>query len=158
MEYPLNHLRSFRVVVPAQDPLAAPAVLQVTFSNHVYTEKWDPGVHTLDRLIVEKGEERAFCPVGYGCSIVLPQLINSHVTGKAFEGRDSKGARNHFFYAQADSISYPIYFRLGPAGRIPGAHGILHIISAYQNPRLPARHRFQAIKFARLVHQTCPPA
>jgi hypothetical protein len=157
VEYPLDHLRSFRVVVPARDPLAAPAVLQVTFSNHVYTEKWDAAVHAPSRLLDDNDEQRAFCPVRYGCSIALPQLINASVVGKAYEGRDSKGARNHFFYAEADEISYPIFFRLGRADRIAGAHGVLHIISAYQNPRLPARHRFQAIKFARLVHQSCAP-
>ena len=156
-EYPLDHLRSFRVVVPAEDPLATPAVLQVTFSNHVHTEKWEEGVHTPSHLFEEKGEKRAFCPVRYGCSIALPQLINAHIAGKAYEGRDNKGVRNHFFYAEADGIPYPIYFRLGRADRIAGAHGVLRIISAYQNPRLPARHRFQAVKFARLVHQICPP-
>lgn len=157
VEYPLDHLRSFRVTVPAKDPLAAPAVLQVAFSNHVFTEKWDANAHAGERLIDENNDLRAFCPVRYGCSIALPGLITYHVGGKAFEGKDSKGARNHFFYAEADGIPYPIYFRLGRADRIPGVHGVLHIISAYQNPDLPARHRFQAVKFARLVHQTCLP-
>jgi hypothetical protein len=95
--------------------------------------------------------------VRYGCSIGLPAHIAYHVVGKAFEGRDSKGAMNRFFYAEADSIPYPIYFALGAADRIPGVHGVMHIISAYQNPNLRARHRFQSIKFARLVHKCCPP-
>jgi hypothetical protein len=156
VEYPLDHLRSYRVTVPAKDPLAAPAILQVTFSNHVYTEKWDAAAHTVDHRIDENGEIRSFCPVRYGCSIGLPKLIEYHVGGKAFVGRDSKGARNHFFYADADGISYPIFFRLGRADRIPDVDGVLHIVSAYQNPALAARHRFQAVKFARLVHQSCP--
>lgn len=155
-EYPLEHLNSFRVVVPAKDPLLAPAVLQVTFSCHVFSEKW-LDTHDPDRRHDEKGEVRSFCPVRYGCSINLPQLINQHVLGKAYEGRDFNGARNHFFYSEADGVPYPIYFRLGKATKIPGAHGILHIISAYQNANLPARHRFAAVKFARLVHMKCPP-
>ena len=157
VEYPLGHLQSFRVTVPQKDPLQASAVLQVNFSNHAYTEKWNPATHTAEHKIVVDSEERAFCSVRYGCSIELPALIQYHVGGKAFEGRDSNGAMNRFFYAEADSIAYPIYFKLGRADRIPGVDGILHIISAYQNPALPARHRFQSIKFARLVHQTCPP-
>jgi hypothetical protein len=157
VEYPLDHLQSFRVTVPQKDPLQAPAVLQVTFSNHVYSVKWDDAVHTADHRIETNNEVRAFCPVRYGCSIGLPAHIAYHVAGKAFEGRDSKGAMNRFFYAEADSIPYPIYFALGAADRIPGVHGVMHIISAYQNPNLRARHRFQSIKFARLVHKCCPP-
>lgn len=156
--YPLDHLTSLRVTVPARDPLANPAILQVTFSNHVYSVKWDPDAHVEERRIVIGNEVRAFCPVRYGCSIVLPDLIRYHVGGKAFEGRDGNGARNHFFYAEADGIQYPIFFNLRRATHIRGAHGILHIISSYQNPGLPARHRFLAVKFARLVHKTCPPS
>ena len=157
INYPLNHLRSFRVTVPQKDPLEAPAILQVTFSNHVYSVKWDASAHTNDHKIEARGELRGFCPVRYGCSINLPALIAYNVGGKAFEGRDSNGAMNRFFYSEADGIPYLIYFRLGRADRIPGADGILHIISAYQNPAMPARRWFQSIKFARLVHQSCPP-
>lgn len=156
-EYPLNHLASFRTVVPAKDPLASPAVLQVTYSCHVFSEKWVDGMDE-ERRYVEDAENRAFCPVRYGCSINLPQLVNYHVGGKAYEGRDSKGVRNHFFYAEADGVPYPIFFRLGKASKIHGVHGILHIISAYQNPALRTRNQFQSVKFARLVHNTCPPS
>lgn len=155
-EYPLDHLRSFRVVVPAKDPLERAAVLQVTYSCHVFTHKWEDHLPP-ERLYQEDGEDRAFCPVRYGCSISLPQLVNYHVACKAFEGRDSKGKLNHFFYSEAEGIPYPIFFRLGRASNIPGAHGILHVISAYQNQQLPARNKLQAVKFARLVHLKCPP-
>jgi len=155
VDYPL--VQSFRVTVPQKDPLLAPAVLQVTFSNHVHSVKWDPTAHTPEHMIVAGAEVREFCPVRYGCSINLPALIAYHVGGKAFEGRDSNGAMNRFFYAEADGIPYPIYFGLGRADRIPSVDGVLHIISAYQRPNMQARHRFQSIKFARLVHQKCPP-
>jgi hypothetical protein len=157
VDYPLDDLGSFRVVVPQKDPLAAPAVLQVTYSCHVFSEKWQDGFDADRRLEEVAGDPRAFCSVRYGCSIVLPQLINYHVAGKAYEDRDSKGARNYFFYSEADGIPYPIYFRLGRANNIRGAHGILHVISAYQKPQLRAKNTYQAVKFARLVHQKCPP-
>ena len=79
------------------------------------------------------------------------------MAGKAFESRDGNGVLNHFFYADADGIAYPIFFRLRKSDRFAGTDGILHIVSAYQNPNLPAKNRLQSIKFARLVHQTCPP-
>jgi len=157
VEYPLAHLNSFRVTVPAKDPLIDPAILQVTFSCHVFSEKWRNDEHEPEYRFRENSEERAFCPIRYGCSIGLQNIIDFHIAGKAFEGRDGNGNLNHFFYADADGISYPVYFRLGKANKIPGVDGILHIISAYQNPDLRARHRFQSIKFARLVHQICKP-
>lgn len=156
-EYPLIHLRRFTVVVPAKDPLASPATLQVTFSHHVFSEKWNDARHTVEQRFEEAGELRAFCPVRYGCSISLQEIIKYHVAGKAFLSRDGKGIWNHFFYADADGISYPVFFRLGKSDHIAGIDGILHIISAYQNPKIPARHKHDAIKFARLVHQICPP-
>jgi hypothetical protein len=157
VEYPLSHLSRFTVVVPAKDPLSSPATLQVTFSHHVFSEKWDEAFHTADHKFEEAGELRAFCPVRYGCSINLRDIIEYHVAGKVYLSRDGKGLWNHFFYADADGIAYPVFFRLGKADRIAGIDGILHIVSAYQNPKLPVRSRHQAIKFARLVHQTCAP-
>jgi hypothetical protein len=156
-EYPLHHLSRFTVVVPAKDPLASAATLLVTFSHHVFSEKWDVLRHTTEHRFEAEGEIRAFCPVRYGCSIELRKIIEYHVIGKAFESRDGNGVLNHFFYADADGIAYPVFFRLRKAERIANVDGILHIVSAYQNPKLPAKHKHNAIKFARLVHQICPP-
>jgi hypothetical protein len=157
VEYPLGHLKSFKVTVPAKEPLAAPAILLVTFSHHVFSEKWDEQKHTPEHKFEADGERRAFCPVRYSYSINLRKIIEYHIGGKAFLSRDGKGIWNYLFYGDADSIAYPVFFRLGRADRIEGVDGILHIISAYQNPDLPAKNRLQAVKFARLVHQTCPP-
>jgi hypothetical protein len=156
-EYPLRHLSRFTVVVPAKDPLASPATLLATFSHHVFSEKWDEAHHTAEHRYEADGEVRAFCPVRYGCSINLREIVEYHVAGKAFESRDGNGVLNHFFYADADGIAYPVFFRLRKSDRIVGVDGLLHIVSAYQNPKLPAKHKHNAVKFARLVHQTCPP-
>lgn len=155
-DYPLGHLRGFRVVVPANDPLVSPVTLQITFSCHVYSEKWDALRHNEASRFIEDGEVRSFCAVRYGCSINLEDAIRKSLEGKAYWGRDGNGAWNSFFYCSADSIPYPVYFRLGKADRINGVDGLMHVITAYQNPSLQARHRYQAIKFARLVHRECP--
>ena len=157
VQYPLRHLGRFTVLVPAKDPLASPATLQVTFSHHVFSEKWDETHHTPEHRFEADGEVRAFCSVRYGCSIELRKIIEYHVGGKAFKSRDGSGVLNHFFYADADGIAYPVFFRLRKSDRIVGVDGILHIVSAYQNSKLPAKHKHDAVKFARLVHQTCPP-
>lgn len=157
IEYPLNHLSGFTLVVQAKDPLSSPATLQVTFSHHVFSEKWDETRHTSEHRFETDGEVRAFCSVRYGCSINLREIVEYHVAGKAFKSRDGNGVLNHFFYADADGIAYPVFFRLRKSDRIAGVDGILHIVSAYQNAKLPAKHKHSAVKFARLVHQTCPP-
>ena len=157
VDYPLDHLNPFKVVVSAKDPLEEPASLQVTFSHHVFSERWSTSKHTLEHRYESAGEIRAFCPIRYGCSIELRKIIEYHIGGKAFKSRDGNGVLNHFFYADADGIAYPVFFRLRKSDRILGIDGILHIVSAYQNPTLPAKHKHDAIKFARLVHQTCPP-
>jgi len=157
VDYPLGHLESFDVTVPAKDPLAMPAVLRVTFSHHVFSVKWDDQKHAPDHEFLADDERRAFCPVRYGCSIELRSIIEYHVAGKAFESRDSNGVLRHFFYANADGISYPVFFNLRRADRVPGVDGILHVISAYQKQDLPSRNRLQSVKFARLVHNKCPP-
>lgn len=156
-EYPLGHLNSFDVTVHAKDPLQAPARLRVTFSHHVFSVKWDDAKHSEDHEYICDGERRAFCPVRYGCSIGLRAIVEYHIAGKAFLSRDGNGVWSHLFYAEADAIQYPVFFRLGKADRIAGVDGVLHIISAYQNADFPTRRNLQSIKFARLVHQKCPP-
>jgi hypothetical protein len=158
VEYPLEHLRGFRVVVPAKDPLVAPVVLQVTFSCHVFSEKWQ--VHfDADRRLEEDGEHRAFCPARYGCSISLPQIINAHINANepAYERKDSKGRKNFLFYGDADGIQYPIFFRLGRSTKIRGASGIMRIVSAYQCPGLPPVGELKPVNFAALVERKCIP-
>jgi hypothetical protein len=157
VEYPLGHLAPFDVIVPAKDPLASPATLRVSFSHHVFSEKWNDAGHPPDHEYVCDGEKRAFCSARYGCSIDLRPIIEYNVAGKAFLSRDGNGVQRHLFYGEADGIPYPVFFKLAKAKQIPGVDGIMHVISAYQNASLPARHRLQSIKFARMVHQICPP-
>jgi hypothetical protein len=157
VDYPLGHLAHFDVTVPAKEPLMAAAVLRVSFSHHVFSVKWNEADHAADHEYVADGERRAFCPVRYGCSIELRGIVEYHVGGKAFLSRDGNGIPRHLFYAEADGIPYPVFFKLAKAKHLPGVNGIMHIISAYQNVDLPARNRLQSVKFARLVHTACPP-
>ena len=91
VDFPLGHLVPFDVTVAAKEPLAEPAVLRVTFSHHVFSEKWDEAVHTPAHKYEADGESRAFCSVRYGCSIELRNVIEYHVEGKAHLGRVDKG-------------------------------------------------------------------
>ena len=95
--YPLRHLRGFRVVVPAKDPLLKPMELQVTFSCHVYSESWKAALHQASHRFVEDDQERSFCPVRYGCSIKIEQIIRNGLEGKVFWGKDGNGNWNSFW-------------------------------------------------------------
>ncbi|WP_374589904.1 hypothetical protein [Novosphingobium sp.] len=158
IEYSFVHLAPFEVTVPAKEPLAAPAVLRVTFSHHVFSEKWNPSKHAPSHEFTVDGEKRAFCPLRYQCSHQIRQIVEYNIAGKAFESRDSNGVLRHLFYGEIDGVQFPVFFNLRKADRIPGIDGILHIISAYKKPDLPAKVRLQSVKFARLVHINCPPS
>ncbi len=115
VDYPLGHLDPFDLTVAAKDPLASPATLRVTFSHHVFSEKWHDAKHHADHEFWADGERRAFCSVRYGCSIELHQIVEYHVGGKAYESRDRNGILRHLFYAEADGIRYPVFFNLRKA-------------------------------------------
>lgn len=151
--YDLAHLSSFTVTIPSREENCASAKLVVTFGHHVFTEQWDDAHHTIDLAITENGERRAFCLERYNWSQDLAGIIRYHVAGRAFWGRDRNGNWNNFFYEQRNGRvnPYAIYFRVGKASNIKGVDGILHIISAYENPDLPKARHFQSIKFATIV-------
>ena len=107
--YPLRHLRGFRLTIAQKDPLLAPAKLQVTFSCHVFSERWNADEHSAERHFQYEGDDRAFCPVRYGCSIGLEDHIRYFANGKAFLSKDGNGIQNSFFYAEADEVPYPIF-------------------------------------------------
>lgn len=157
VNYPLDHLDDFDVLVAAKDPLMSPATLRVTFSHHVFSKAWKNGVDDVDHEYEKDGARRAFCATRYGCSIELRNLIEYHIAGKAFYSRDGNGVQNTLFYAVADGITYLIIFNLRRSDWLEGIDGILHVLSAYQKPDMPARHKLLSVKFARLVHQKCPP-
>jgi hypothetical protein len=59
--FTLDHLKSFRVTVPAKDPLQHPAILLVSFSHHVFSEKWHDTNHSASHAYHYDSEQRAFC-------------------------------------------------------------------------------------------------
>ena len=161
VDYWFEHLLPFKVVVPAKEPLATPATLKVTFSHHVFSEKWYLDKHNSETEFTFSGERRVFSLNRYECSVGLRNIIEYQIMGKAFKSRDSNGILRHLFYSEIGGLPYPVFFNLRKADRIngiDGIDGILHIITAYQKPDMPARNRLQSIKFARLVHKQCPPS
>lgn len=151
--YEFPHLASFTVTVPCSQNGFIPAKLVVTFSHHVFTEAWDDAIHTIDLAITENGEKRAFCLERYNWSLDLADIVRYHVAGRAFWGRDRNGVWNNFFYEQRNArlIPYAVYFRVGKATKIDGVDGVLHVISGYENSKLPKARTFDAIKFGTIV-------
>lgn len=152
VEYDLSHLSPFTIDVQHKDAAFAPVRILVTFSHHVFSTRWVDGCDPLS-AVTEDHEQRSFCTQRYGWSKDLQSAVRYYASGKAFEGRDGKGNWNHFFRDERNqrSVPYVIYFRLGKATKVSGADAILHVISAYENANMPAKHRFQSINFALLV-------
>lgn len=154
--YALGHLSPFTISVePKTGSGLVPCKLLVTFSCHVYSLEWDDTVHPTSHLIEHEGETRCFCPDRHQWSLDLPSLVRYHARGKSYLSRDGKGNWNHLFYEPLDTtkraVPYPIYIRLNRVRDMGNVDGVCHIISAYENPKIPARNQLQSTRFAKLV-------
>jgi len=157
--YLMGHLKPFTIMIepPAESGLQ-PCKLLVTFSCHVYSLDWDSNLHPASHLVEHEGEQRCFCPTRYRWSLDLPDLVRYHARGKSYLSRDGNGHWNHLFYEPLDAtkraVPYPIYIRLNRVRDMGDVDGVCHVISAYENARIPARNRLQCTRFAKLVSDT----
>lgn len=79
--YDLTHLDPFEFDVP-RGGVAADIRLQVQFSSHTFTEKYN-ALHTRDLAISDGRDLRAFCLKRYGHSLSLPAAVRQAVAGHA---------------------------------------------------------------------------
>lgn len=154
--YPLGHLNPFTITVEPKEGSGLQACkLLVTFSCHVYSLDWDASHHPASHLVEHEGEQRCFCPSRYGWSLDLPDLVRYHARGKSYLSRDGNGFWNHLFYEPLDvtkrAVPYQIYIRLNRVRDMGNVDGVCHVISAYENPKIPARNQLQSTRFAKLV-------
>lgn len=77
--YDLTHLDPFEIDV--DHPNGRTTVLQVQFSCHTFTEKFNP-LHTPDLAISHGKDLRAFCLKRYGHSLSLPAAVEQAVSGR----------------------------------------------------------------------------
>lgn len=153
--YLLDHLEPFTVTVAGKTPADGACVLAVTFSHHAFSQVWTDDCDP-DHKINENGEHRVFCPVRHHWSQGLKARIRGHLTDKAYLSYDGGGKLNHMFVSKLSPASppYVIVFQVTKTVNIKGVDGQLHILSAYENDRLPKLSSFDRIRFANLVSKT----
>jgi hypothetical protein len=94
-------------------------------------------------------EVRCFCPIRYGRSLSLPQIIRDGVAGKAFFGQK----RNYLITKRLPETvgPYAVFFNLERA-KSKHFDVAMFVVSAYEKPQLP--RSLPTITFATLVAKT----
>jgi hypothetical protein len=107
-------------------------LIDVSFANHCYTEKFVEGVHKIEQIILTEAKDRhrIFCPIRYELSHQLPALLSALPSSKVHQ---TSQQRNYVYVVplEVEGKPYEIYFMLQRAA--PGAPADLRLTveSAY---------------------------
>jgi hypothetical protein len=136
----LQHLDPHILECPTTDPqLPNPLVVNVRYSDHCFSEKFDPATHTLDLRLPWCGpntqDPRAFDQVRHALSLALPGLIGKLPTARV---NFTSEPRNYVYAAslphpdpESGHVPYGVFFQLKRADRTSGVHLDLTVVSAY---------------------------
>jgi hypothetical protein len=160
---PLQHLDPHILQCPITEPqLPNPLLINVRYSDHCFSEKFDPATHTPDLLLPRQPNSkdlRAFDQIRHALSLSLPGLVGDLPTRRV---NFTSEPRN---YVYAVSLSHPdpaygqvpygVFFQLKRAGA--GAiHLDLTVVSAYSagDTTIGIRKRPDHIRFLVLAAKT----
>lgn len=128
-------------------------VIRVAFSNHCYSEKFDPERHDPEQIIVrDAGGRRVFCPVRHGLSYRLPEIVKRLPQEQVYQ----TAQRRNYVFAVPLAIEgqvYEVFFVLQRAEKVPGIDLRLTVESAYPvdaptpRPRRPNAIRFKVLAY-----------
>jgi hypothetical protein len=151
IEHDLSHLNPFTVAVTPSHAQAPAYKVLVSFGCHTFTRGYDEATDDAAFRYEEEGEVRCFCPDRHLASIGLPGLILQAVAGKAYFSQN----RNYMLVDQPlGGPPYAVFFNVERAKAIRGVDALMFVVSAYEKPGLPARHRLPSISFATLISKT----
>ncbi|OPY96833.1 hypothetical protein A5906_00485 [Bradyrhizobium sacchari] len=130
-------------------------LIEVDFANHCYTEKFVEGVHTIEQILLTEAEDRhrVFCPVRYGLSKQLPDLIKELPKCRVHQTSQS---RNYVFVVplKLQGKPYEIYFMLQRSAGGTAFDLRLTVESAYiDDDGSNVRRRPNKIRFVVLAHK-----
>lgn len=125
------------------------AVISVSFSNHCFTESFVPEAHEgRPTMRDDRGRERAFCPVRYGLSLRLPELVRALPAGQVFQTPEA----NYVRVQLDDGLEYRMYFNIRRAPPGSDHHLRMFVESAYPpDGRALATRRMQKVRFKLVV-------
>jgi len=155
--YDLAHLDPFRFEV-SSTKVPRPLRINVRFTNHCFSEAFDPTRHPVDEPVISDGRRRrAFCPDRYDLSLRLPTLMRglADSTTRVHE----TAARRNWMYAAIIKVPvagtrYQIFFemrRTSPERRRLQDLDMV-VESAYAaNPTRPEPNILGPVRFALLA-------
>ena len=150
----LAHLAPMPIACPCAS-IGRDLVINVTFRNHCYTEKFQPGIHTREQIVLydSPSRPRVFCPVRYGLSTNLREIAAELPNKRVHQ---TTQVRNYVYVATLVESNqfYEVYFMLQRARPEDGCDLNLVVESAYPSPAAPAvPKRPQTIRFQVLAHK-----
>ena len=115
LAYDLAHLDPFRFDV-SSNKVPRPLRINVRFTNHCFSEAFDPTKHPGDEPVVQDGQRRrAFCPDRYNLSQRLPALIRG-LADPATRVYETAARRNWMYAAIIEApvvgTRYQVFFEL----------------------------------------------
>jgi hypothetical protein len=130
-EMPIEHLAPMYVKYDCT-VIGRGIVVRVIFANHCYTEEFDPQAHAKEQIILYDAPDRPriFCPIRYGLSKQLPEIITELHTKRVHQ----TSQRRNYVYAlhlRVENRLYEIYFMLQRAQADELADLRLTVESAY---------------------------
>ncbi|MET7246040.1 hypothetical protein ABZT49_22060 [Methylobacterium sp. EM32] len=133
----LAHLNPRRLTLFVQK-LARELAIDVRFSNHCFTCKFEAGRHATTHLIMDHKQQRAYDAERHELSHRLPEMVDALPTASVYL---TPTDRNYVYIANVtttDGRQYPMYFSLrrGSPGHL--SHLFLVVESAY--PVAERRH------------------
>lgn len=144
-----DHLEPFQFEMASQVRPSG-VVIDVRFSNHCFSESFDPARHA--ELVVEVWDgprRRVFCPVRYGQSFDLRELVKSLPTAQVFQTPELN-------FVRIAGSDYRMFFRVRRAAAGENHHVKLFVESAYspEAGQALAPARMSKVRFAVLVDKT----
>jgi hypothetical protein len=160
----LQHLDPYLLHCPTTDgQLPNPLLINVRYSDHCFSEKYDLAVHELDLLLPwsrsNSRDPRAFDRTRYSLSRVLPALVGTLPNVRV---NFTTEQRNYVYAAivqhpetPSGSVPYGVFFQLKRATTHSSAHLDLTVVSAYSPDRsIGVRKRPERIRFLLLATKT----
>lgn len=152
--YTFSHLEPF--VFSFDDPRQKQSIiysLNVRFTNHCFSQTFDP-VHHTETMVVGNGrQKRAFDPERYALSARLPDIVRALSTQRVYQTWER---RNYVAYETLAELPagevYRVFLTLETAGRESRRRGCnldLFVESAYPGKRLPG---ISTVRFTTLCY------
>jgi len=130
INYTFIHLNPLKLNLELEENLIN---LNITFSCHCFTEKFDSEKHKEHHKYTYKKEIRAFGKIRYECSLQLPNIIQKMLTGKIYQTHESYTYVTEILLDTNLEKKYSIFFSLEKDKKVEKGLKVF-IKSAYLKP------------------------